>query len=361
MPLKSMQATTMIAGMWDGVVVLAPDGVIREANPSFCAMIGFSREELIGTGTPRPYWPPEMVTQFQESYADYLSGQPGEYRLTLQRKDGTRLQVLTGSSLIKDADGRTVAYVLTVKDDTERRKAEATLHELDEVKNTFLSAVSHDLRGPIAAVLGSARTLQSLGDSLERSDRDELVGAIVRGARRLERMVVNLLDLDRLRRGAISPAGQPTDLAELVRRAAHDLDLDGGSVGMETDGAMLEVDVPMTERIVENLLVNAIRHTAPGTAVWVRIERQADGVVICVEDAGDGVPTGMREAIFEQFRQGDDEGARQGGAGIGLFIVARFAELQGGRAWVQDRPGGGASFRVFLPSAPRESTQSPAA
>jgi signal transduction histidine kinase len=111
------------------------------------------------------------------------------------------------------------------------------------------------------------------------------------------------------------------------------------------------VDPAKVERVVENLLANADRHTTPDTPVWVTVARQDGGVLLAVEDAGGGVPKELRSALFEPFRQGPGAPAHAPGVGIGLSLVARFAELHGGRAWVQDRPGGGASFRVLLPDA----------
>jgi PAS domain S-box-containing protein len=110
----------------------------------------------------------------------------------------------------------------------------------------------------------------------------------------------------------------------------------------------------MVERILENLLANAVRHTPPDTLVWVRVARQDQGVLIAVDDAGGGVPPELRAALFEPFRQGPEAPTHAPGVGIGLTLVARFAELHGGRAWVEERPGGGSSFQVLLPDPPAE-------
>jgi signal transduction histidine kinase len=95
--------------------------------------------------------------------------------------------------------------------------------------------------------------------------------------------------------------------------------------------------------------MNAAKHTPAGTTIWVRLRAQDDGVLLAVEDEGPGVPAQLHEQIFQPFLQGRTIADHAPGSGIGLALVARFAGLHGGRAWVQDRPGGGASFRVYLP------------
>jgi two-component system, NtrC family, sensor histidine kinase HydH len=109
------------------------------------------------------------------------------------------------------------------------------------------------------------------------------------------------------------------------------------------------VDPPKVERIVENLIANALKHTPEGTPIWVMAGREDGGAMITVEDAGSGVPQEVRADIFKPFRQGPDVPLHSPGMGVGLALVARFAQLHGGRAWLEDRPGGGSSFKVFLP------------
>jgi signal transduction histidine kinase len=109
----------------------------------------------------------------------------------------------------------------------------------------------------------------------------------------------------------------------------------------------IEVDRLMVERIIENLLVNAARHTPIGTPVQINVRARADSVVITVEDEGPGIPNELKESLFDPFRQGP--GASGKGVGIGLSLVKRFAELHGGSAKVEDAPGGGARFVIILP------------
>ena len=163
--------------------------------------------------------------------------------------------------------------------------------------------------------------------------------------------MADLLDVDRLARGVLEPALAPINLGDLCRQVAAEADLGDREVSVDAGATVLRVDGAKVERILENLLANTARHTAAGTRVWVRAESQDGGLLLAVEDEGLGVPQDLREAIFEPFRQGPRRTPHSPGVGIGLSLVARFAELHGGRAWVEDRGGGGASFRVFLPGA----------
>src|SRR5262249_23068597 len=119
-------------------------------------------------------------------------------------------------------------------------------------------------------------------------------------------------------------------------------------IALQTEPTTAQVDAPKVERIVDNLIVNAMRHTPGGTEITVRVERGNGGVMIAVDDRGPGVPFEDREAIFEVFRRGARPD-HNGGTEIGLSLVAQFTALHSGRSWVQENPGGGASFRVFLP------------
>ena len=238
--------------------------------------------------------------------------------------------------------------------DAFHREREATqrLRALDEMKNTFLEAVSHDLRTPLTSILGSAVTLEQSGLDIPREDAVDLLQRIASNARKLERLLGDLLDLDRLQRGIITPQRRPVDVGALVREAVAEFEqLGGREVECGSEELIANVDPPKVERIVENLLSNASRHTSPGCRIWARVDRSDAGILVVVEDEGDGVPDDLKDEIFEPFRQGPGPASASPGVGVGLSLVARFAELHGGRAWVEDRPGGGASFKVLLAEA----------
>lgn len=231
---------------------------------------------------------------------------------------------------------------------SERRAREA-LQRSDELKNTFLSAVSHELRTPLTGILGYATLLQRRGDLDERR-RAEFLGHVVDSARKLQRLLADLLDLDRLTRGNLRPQLRPTELADLTRAVAAEVDLDGHELLVDAEPVVIDVDPAKVERIVENLLINAVRHTEAGTRIWLRVHPVPGGARVTVADEGRGVPDDLKRAIFAPFHQGAQQRDHTKGTGIGLSLVAQFTALHGGRAWVEDREGGGAAFVVEFPS-----------
>lgn len=228
----------------------------------------------------------------------------------------------------------------------------ARLRALDETKNTFLSAVSHELRTPLMIIRGSARYLRELRGELDDQERHELEDTIDAQAERLEQLLNDLLDVDRLRRGALRSRQTTCDLAAVVTTAVrrHDaadrVDLD------VPDRLPAKVDPTQVERIVANLLENADKY-APDGRVTVRLSRLAGGGGrLDVIDEGPGIAEAERQRIFEPLHRIEEDHTRPG-TGIGLSLVAAFAELHGGAARALPRAGG-AHLQVDLPGAVSE-------
>jgi signal transduction histidine kinase len=244
-----------------------------------------------------------------------------------------------------------------LKDSLRRELAAADrLRAADAMKDTFLRAVSHDLRTPLTAMLGVAVTLERTRLNLPREQALDLVAMLVEKTRKLERLLKDLLDLNRLEEGVLEPNRSLTDVRELVHRVVTEVDqLAGWPIDIEAEPIQAFIDGPKVERIVENLLLNTTRHTPPGTRVWVKALARGPDLELIVEDAGPGVPAELAGTIFEAFRRGGNGSesaptmAHARGVGIGLSLVARFAALHGGHAWVDERWGGGAAFHVLLP------------
>jgi len=159
------------------------------------------------------------------------------------------------------------------------------------------------------------------------------------------RMLQQLLDQDRMSRGVVSRT--PTDVSEIVEGVAAVVELKNHPLHVECEPLKAVVDGPMVERIVENLITNAVKHTPPGTDIWVRGYEVSDGVEIVVADAGDGIADDLKPLILDRYRRGRTSAE---GSGVGLSLVERFAALHGGGVAIEDRPGGGSCFRVFLPA-----------
>jgi K+-sensing histidine kinase KdpD len=232
------------------------------------------------------------------------------------------------------------------------KEAAAGLRVLQEMQNSFLQAVSHDLRTPLTSILGCALTLEGSleQESLSRDDEHDLIGRIAANSRKLHRLLTNLLDLDRMSRGIVAPNRDAVDVLDILTRVVQECSTETHPIELiTTEPVPAHVDAAQVERIVENLVANAIRYTPNGTPIWVDATSDGESVLLVVEDAGPGVPVELRGSIFEPFRQGNEVISHSPGVGIGLSLVTRFAELHGGRAWVEDRDGGGASFRVYLP------------
>ncbi|HEX6401367.1 MAG TPA: ATP-binding protein, partial [Actinomycetota bacterium] len=227
------------------------------------------------------------------------------------------------------------------------REVSLELREVDRLKTTLMRAVSHDLRTPTAMILGAAETLRHL--SLDEDDARTLLAAISRGANRLSGLLDDLLDAESLQAGVVELSAEPADVGEVVRDAVAALEIpDEMDLRLDLQPAHASVDRARVGRIVENLVMNAIRHAPGSGVVWVLVRPCDGGAEIVVEDQGPGVPEADRRTIFAPFRRGETEAP---GTGLGLAIVEGFVRSHGGRVWVEDRSGGGASFRVFLPEA----------
>jgi K+-sensing histidine kinase KdpD len=225
----------------------------------------------------------------------------------------------------------------------------------EERRSSLLSALSHDLRTPLAAITGAATTLRDESAAIDRAQQREMLDTICEEADRLERLVRNLLDMTRLESGAIAVKRQWLPLEEIVGSALTRLEsqLEGRPVrtDLPADLPLVSVDAVLLEQVFVNLLENAAKYTPAGSPVEI-VARAADGrgVAIEVADRGPGIASGDESRLFEKFFRGRNTGSTGStGAGLGLAICRGVISAHGGTIVAANRPGGGAVFRMTLP------------
>lgn len=230
---------------------------------------------------------------------------------------------------------------------------------LDDERTALQEAIAAEVRRPLTSILGITLALKHT-DSRSPDGR-EMVRQLSTHARKLDRLVGEMLDIDRIAAGTFSPNLRRTDLEALVRRVVEEApDLANRDVKVETDHVAIQVDPALTEQMVETLLANAGRRTVPGNTVWVKVSSDPNGAVIAVDDIGTEVPAGLRPVKLAAAQEnGPGASQKRARGATGLSLLSRLAEIHGGRCWVEERPGGGASFRVFLPDVTSNREQEP--
>jgi two-component system sensor histidine kinase KdpD len=224
------------------------------------------------------------------------------------------------------------------------------LRRSDAAKTAVLHAVSHDLRSPLTAIRVAVGGLESGAVELGEEDSAELLETIRLETARLERLVGNLLDLSRLEAGAAPARRELWPVDELVARALESLGADAARVEVTLDGdaPLVSVDAAQLERVLVNVLENALRFSSPADPVELVVSSTGDDVLVQISDHGPGLDEADLERIFEPFEHGRTGGK---GTGLGLAIAHGFAEANGARLWAEARPGAGGAFTLAMSSA----------
>jgi two-component system sensor histidine kinase KdpD len=242
---------------------------------------------------------------------------------------------------------------LAIERTVSQRAAEETRFHMqtEQMRSSLLSAVSHDLRTPLASITGAASTLRAQGDRLPLETKQELLESISDEADRMGRLVSNLLDMTRFESGGVELRRDFYPLEEIVGTVLQRMErqLEGRAVLTELSEnlPMVFVDDVLFGQVLWNLLENSAKYTAPGSPLDLVAFENDGAVTVEVRDRGPGVPPGEEERIFEKFYRGQSTGAR--GAGLGLPICRAIVQAHRGTIQALARTGGGAIFRIRLP------------
>lgn len=348
------------------------DGVYLFVNEAFSRLTGYTREEVVGRSSVELGM---LTVETRAAAAAHFGGRDGRSVETGFRvKDGRVLTLMLSSAHI-EIDG-VACFLKTATDLTERRAMEDALRESEaqaraaenalrranQQKDEFLALLSHELRNPLTPILTSVRVLEARIDAESRDDLD----VIVRQVKHVSRLVDDLLDVERMARGALTLTRAPLEPAAVVARAvaataplfiqrAHRLDID-----IPEEGLAVDADDVRLMQIFDNLLSNAALYTPPRGTIQVSGAREGDAVVLRVRDTGRGIEPFLLHNLFEPFVRGSRGADRaEGGLGVGLSLVRALTELHGGTVVAHsDGPGCGSEFTVRLPAAAPASNRS---
>ena len=226
--------------------------------------------------------------------------------------------------------------------------------ETERLRSALLTSISHDLKTPLAAVLGAAGTLRELGGKLTEAEKADLLATVIDESERLNRFIANLLDMTKLESGAISPNVALHDIGEIVgsalRRASRILAHHHVELELAPDVRMLELDAVLFEQVLFNVLDNAAKYAPPETTIRIQSWQTADSVCLRVLDEGSGIPPGDLEHICDKFYRAQTTDQVRAGTGLGLAISRGFVEAMHGTIVAANRTDrSGAAFTICLP------------
>ena len=229
------------------------------------------------------------------------------------------------------------------------RAADAVrLRESDAVRTALLTAVSHDLRTPLAGIKASLSTLRDPELQIAGDDLDALLADAAESADRLDALLENLLDLSRLQTGSVSPVIAPTSLDEVLHRALRGVPDEAVDDRTDDSSPLVLTDAGLLERVVANLVENAVRYSPDGVPVRLDAAVVAGRLELRIVDRGPGVPEQQRTRMFEPFQRLDDVHPGTG-VGLGLAVARGLAEAVGATIGAEDTPGGGLTMMVAIP------------
>jgi two-component system, OmpR family, sensor histidine kinase KdpD len=228
--------------------------------------------------------------------------------------------------------------------------------ETERLRSALLTSISHDLKTPLASVLGSAGTMRDLADKLSDSEKAELLATIIDESERLNRFIANLLDMTKLESGAVTPKLAPHDLSEIIgstlQRTVKILRHHSVHLDLATDMPMVSLDAVLFEQVLFNILDNAAKYAAAGTTVFIRTWRDRTTVSLQIIDEGEGIPPSDLEHIFDKFYRVQKTDQVRPGTGLGLAISRGFVEAMNGSIVAGNRTDRrGAVFTISLPVA----------
>lgn len=335
----------------DGILILSTDHRIQRANPAFARMLGVEVEALRGKTQDEV-----IAWAIIKEGISLVQAEAGGWPLTpnatlyiegdLKRANGLPLPVGITYAPLLSPDGSMVNIIASVRDITRFREA-------DELKSTFISVISHELKTPVALIKGYVSTLRREDANWEREIVDDSLQVIEEEADRLTELIDNLLDASRLQSKALSITYCDVRLDELAARIAARFQTQTGLhriiVDFPRDFPVISGDDTRLAQVLSNLVANAIKYSPKGGEVRISGAVHPTQVVVCVMDQGSGIAAQDIPHIFDRFYRSNEASRTTKGTGLGLYLARSVIEAHGGRIWVDPQPTSGARICFSLP------------
>ncbi len=333
---EQAESAALVESMVEGVIAADERGHIVTANPAARRQLGYGATEAL-PGLAELF----RVKAAREVVDAVLQGQPVQDR---QLEMDGRVFLVNARPLPSGG------AVLVLHDLTEVRRLEA-------VRRDFVANVSHELKTPLTSISGYAETL--LGDGMDLETTHRFLGTILNNARRMQRLVDDLLDLSRIESGRWQPTRSAVDVAAVARETWAALAGRGDAARVELaldvplDAATVDVDLDALRQVLTNLMDNSLRYTPEGGRITCVSRRVHGGVAVSIRDNGVGITRDHLPRIFERFYRADQSRSREeGGTGLGLAIVKHLVEAHGGRVHAESERGSGTTVTCVFPDGP---------
>lgn len=344
---EKKQTEEVVRSMAEGVIMVNKKGEVILMNPAAEKMLGINKSEKLGKSILDDLKDEHLVSLTQEQD---ISGKKEKEIVVQSRNDQTQKVLRASNAIIESEDGKTVGFVSVLSDVTKQK-------ELDSLKNTFLTNISHDLRTPLTCIQGSLALLCDKTISHLTPDQERIAMIALNNSKRLTRLINDLLDLSKLEAKKFTIKPSLFRIDQLIRAIAEEF----GAWGKSKDIAVLaeapnaleiEGDQDRIGQVLNNLVGNAMKFTPNGGKVIIegKLSASPERIEIGVRDSGPGISKKDFKKLFEKFEQLDTP-TLQGvsGTGLGLAIAKEIVELHKGRIWVESEEGKGSRFAFELP------------
>jgi PAS domain S-box-containing protein len=347
---ERQRVTALLDSLADGILILSADDRVERCNPAMARLLGFTSEEVVGRKHDEVIaWarPPQGMT-LEQAEADGWPLSPHAHLYVegdLTRKNGLPVPVGVTYTPLISPEGGLINIITTVRDITKFRQA-------DEIKSTFISIISHELKTPVALIKGYVSTLRRDDAEWEKAIVQDSLEVIEEEADRLAGLIENLLDASRLQAGGMALKRSDLSIPDLARRVAERMQTQTQAHSISTDFPahypVVLADENRIQQVLTNLVGNAIKYSAGGD-IRISGEVRGDIVIVCVSDQGPGIAPEDIPHVFDRFYRGPDMARQTKGAGLGLYLAKAIIEAHSGTIWVDTAPGQGTRIYFSLP------------